>query len=381
MAGRLPQASVNYSYTGLSETPVMKSNGQRVPVSAKDQYHWDITIAQPLFTGFALSSKLGIAKLDVVIRQMEKDQTILTLARDVKIACYRLLLAEKLRMVSEDEVQALTAHRHDSDVFYRQGLIPLNDLLEADVALANAVQGLARANADVKKAKADLNTLLNRGVMNPIRLEDLDNAPPQSFKFDPLGRAALENRPELKALYSSAEQLGLAEKLAKSSWYPEISLAGHYEQNGDEPNAGSNDYANSHNSSISIQATWTFWDSGKTRAEIAQARHDLKALEATIRTVENQIHLEVQNAILECEVAWENIGTASKALEQARENWRLTNMRFQQQVDTSTDVLDARSFRTQADTNYFRALYGYLGALAELDRSTGRKPKAPYQTE
>jgi len=39
---------------------------------------------------------------------------------------------------------------------------------------------------------------------------------------------------------------------------------------------------------------------------------------------------------------------------------------------TLTDVLDARTFLSQTDTNYYQALYGYLTALAALDRATGK---------
>ncbi len=83
------------------------------------------------------------------------------------------------------------------------------------------------------------------------------------------------------------------------------------------------------------------------------------------------IRQEVRNTGLDCEVAKKNIATASKALDQAQENWRITNVQYQQQVATSTDVLDARTFLTQADTNYYNSVYGYLSAVAELNRVVG----------
>lgn len=46
---------------------------------------------------------------------------------------------------------------------------------------------------------------------------------------------------------------------------------------------------------------------------------------------------------------------------------------IKEQIATSTDVLDARNFLTQADTNYFRSMYGYLSAVAALERAVGRR--------
>ncbi len=79
---------------------------------------------------------------------------------------------------------------------------------------------------------------------------------------------------------------------------------------------------------------------------------------------------------LDCRVTVKNIDTAQKALAQARENWRITDLQYKEQAATSTDVLDARTFLTQADTNYYRAVYGYLDAVAGLDRTTGKRMAA-----
>jgi len=68
---------------------------------------------------------------------------------------------------------------------------------------------------------------------------------------------------------------------------------------------------------------------------------------------------------------YNHIQTAQKSLVQAKENWRITNLQYQQQMTTSTEVLDARTFLTQAETNYYGALYGYMISLAELERAVG----------
>ena len=86
-----------------------------------------------------------------------------------------------------------------------------------------------------------------------------------------------------------------------------------------------------------------------------------------------QVLEEIQSAYLDCQVALKNIETAEKALAQAHENWRITDLQYQQQAATSTDVLDARAFLTQADSNYYRAVYGYLDAVAGLERAVGEK--------
>jgi outer membrane protein TolC len=59
-------------------------------------------------------------------------------------------------------------------------------------------------------------------------------------------------------------------------------------------------------------------------------------------------------------------------VEQAREHFRITEHLYREQVVNSTEVLDARTALTQAETNYFEALYGCLNATADLERAIGR---------
>lgn len=379
-AALLPSVVASYGYTGLKETPVMKTASGTIDVAHRHQYNWAVTVIQPLFTGFALTSKLEIARLETQIQKLEKQQVMLDLTRDVKTACYKLLLAQKLFMVAEDEVAALTAHKKDAQLFYDQELIPKNDMLRSEVGLANSQQQLESNRAAVEKAKAQLNRLLNRPMTSNIQIMDIENTPEIKIGYDQYARQAIESRPIMQSVNLSLESLGFSEKIAKSGLYPEVSLSGGYMQDGDDLSASDNDYSNSHNAYIGISAIWTFWDWGKIRSDAAAVNHEARALISGIESLANQIRQEVRNASLDCEVAKKNIDTASRALNQAVENWRITNVQYQQQVATSTDVLDARTFVSQADTNYYNSLYGYLNAVAELNRVVGKDITTGYNS-
>jgi len=61
------------------------------------------------------------------------------------------------------------------------------------------------------------------------------------------------------------------------------------------------------------------------------------------------------------------------ALKQAKENYRITDLQYKEQVTTSTEVLDARTLLSQSEANYYGALYGYFDALARLERTVGKR--------
>jgi len=68
-----------------------------------------------------------------------------------------------------------------------------------------------------------------------------------------------------------------------------------------------------------------------------------------------------------------NITTIETAIEQAKENARINEERYQEQVATSTDVLTAQTLLFRTMNNYYRALYDFQIAKASLHREMGQE--------
>ena len=365
----LPKGVTMYSYTGLDQAPVMKQAGNTMQIAHQNQFHWEIALVQPLFTGFARVLGIEQIKLREQYVREETRMAVLDLTRSVKEACYTFLVARKTTSVSRDEVAALRAHAKDAKRFYEQGLIARNDLLKSEVGLAAAVQQAERADADEKIAASMVNSLLNRDAEEAVDLSDIAVTPEHAPAFDPLFESALANRPVLMLLKNTVNQIEVGERLAKSPRYPQVNLVAGYARDGDRPDTAENDHSNTENASISVEVSWTFFQWGKTDADVANARQERQATLHYIRDIENKIRFEVRQALLDLEVARKNISTAETALAQAEENYRITDRQYRQQVVNSSEVLDARAYLTQAEKNRCGSVYGYLSALARLDRA------------
>jgi outer membrane protein len=57
--------------------------------------------------------------------------------------------------------------------------------------------------------------------------------------------------------------------------------------------------------------------------------------------------------------------------EQAEENFRINTERYREQVETSTDVIDARTLLSRAKSDYYNTLGDFNISHAWLERSTG----------
>ena len=368
----LPRFSTSYAYTSREDNPYAIFNGTKVLVGARDDFAWDLTLDQPIFTGFALSAKTRMAELGVKISEVDRQLAILDLTERVRLAYYRIFQQKQLLQVAEDTVTQLAAHEKDASQFFDQGLIPYNDLLKSQVALSTAKQDRLQARSEVEMAVARLNTLLRLPMEQPTEIVDPNATPGSLPDLAPLVKEAKTNRPESRALQFALDKSEQLVRLAKSSYYPEVNLEGRYVRNGEDPAATNNDYANDHNASIGVKATWTFFEWGRKRAQVNSRLHAHDAMAAQLEQLKDTIGLQVKQSWLHLKVSLANIETSEEARKQAEENFRITRLQYQKSLATSSDVLDARTMLSQAEANASNNVYGCLSARAELDRAVGR---------
>ena len=66
------------------------------------------------------------------------------------------------------------------------------------------------------------------------------------------------------------------------------------------------------------------------------------------------------------------MAVSEQALKQSEENFRVSQIRYKEQLGSSNDVLDAQDLLTQTLIDRVSALSRYLTAIAELDLALGK---------
>jgi len=312
-----------------------------------------------------------IASLGVDTAKIQKEAAIQDLVLNVKEAYFGILKAEKLENVAKQAVEQLKANLVVSQAFYDEGIIAKNDLLQTEVQMAQARQNLIKAKNGVEITKSLFNKLLRRGLNQRVKIKDILDYYPISLLLDQCIEKAGQNRPEIKEVSLNVMSAEKAIDLAKSSYYPSVTLVGNYQREADDILLGSGPGEDPDNWTITLKGEWTFWEWRKKRHNVAAARAKLAKANYILNEIKDNIQLEVKEAYLSLREAEKNIQVAKKAVVQAEENFRMNEERYKQQVATSTDVLDALTLLTQARTNYFNALSEHNIAWARLERAMG----------
>lgn len=372
-----PKLSTSYGYTRLSETPTIDlelpppAGPAEFPVGTRDNYQWKGTVTQPLFTGFALISSYDLAKLGIDQARLEAELEKLDLALQVKEAYFGILKADKALDVARKAVAALESHVKVARNFYDVGMIPVNELLKAEVELSNARHDLVRARNGAQLARASFNRILSRPIEAPVQVEDILVYREVRCELQDYLPKALKNRPEIKTLDLAIVQTDQQIRLEKSKLYPEVAFTYDYIKEGDDMGVSGDEYHDASRWEATVGLTWTFWEWGKTHYAMKEKRSLKKQLLHQKKALEDTILLDVKNALLDLELAREDIPTTKKAVEQAEENLRVSEERYKVQATTSTEVLDAQTLLTRARSNYYDALYNHNLAKARLKRAIG----------
>jgi outer membrane protein len=377
----LPKLSTSYTYTRLDNDTVNDATYTTYPypsfspreVSPLDTntYQFNITVTQPLFTGWRLTILREIASLGVDTAKIQKETAIQDLVLNVKGAYFGILKAGKLENVARQSVELLEAQLRVSQAFYDEGIIAKNDLLQTEVQMAQARQNLIKAENGLEIAKSLFNKLLRRELNQGVNIKDILDYYPIRLLLDQCMEKAGQNRPEIQEVSLNIMSAEKAIGLSKSSYYPSVTLIGNYQRENDDMLLDSSPGEDPDNWTITLKGEWTFWEWRKKRHDVAAARAKLAKANYILKEIKDNIQLEVKEAYLSLREAEKNIQVAKKAVVQAEENFRMNEERYKQQVATSTDVLDALTLLTQARTNYFNALSEHNTAWARLERAMG----------
>ena len=375
----LPTLNARYGYI-RRDNPTTQAlggaDGEIIDVltQPEDEYNFVTSFNQPIFTGFALLNQYKIASMGLDVAKYLEKITRQDVILDAKNAYYSVLKTQKLVDVARDTVRQIAAQKDVAENMYRVGMSPLNDLLQSQVQLANAKQRLITAQNTMEITKSQFNTLLRRPVNSPVDIADILDYTPFEYDIDYCLAQAEANREEIQVADLEVQIAQKDYNLSQRDYYPTVNLTGTLTHRGTDWDVnGGEGIGDDKFWDIRATASWNFWEWGRTTYGVREKLSRLAQAKSRKEEILDNIDLGVKEAYLRTIESEQNIITIEKAIEQAKENLRITEERFKEQVSTQTDVLVAQTLETDTMTNYYNALYDYKVAKAVLYRTIGQE--------
>jgi len=356
---RTPQTALAGSYTRTQQQPN--------PAIDPNIYSAGLNVTYPLSTGGRLEAQEALARANLQGAQATYDRTRQQLVFGARQLYLQGLLAAENVAAARRALNAANESLRVARARFGAGAASQFDVLQGEVAVANAEQTMVQAQAGVASAQASLNATLNLPQDTSLELTDTLTPQPVTTTLDAAIALGLRDRSDLLALQSRivAAQAGIA--LASSGTQPTVGLGAGY---GVSNASGQAPFVYGI-WSVTLSATMAVFDGGITEAKVREAQYQVDQLKTREAQTKQQIELDVRLAWLGLDQAAGRLAAATKAVEQGRESSRLAAARYSAGVGTQLELLSAQSALAQAELSLAAARFDQNVARIQLILATG----------
>lgn len=362
-SGYLPRIDFQGGYTAQQAPQSISLEARSIETQEPDFGFFSASLYQTLYdfgrTGARYDRSLALREASRFSYQSLKQDLFL----QTVTSYFRILQGQKFLRAADEEVTQMTDHLRIAKNLFEQGVVTRNDLLQAEVRLAGSRQRRLEAANRLENAWLDLNNQIGEP---PLSRKDLvEETRIDLAELDRPAEEAITERPELKGQRKFLEGSELEVKESRTGYYPELfsKLSVDYVQNDKVKEQAI--------MAATVGLKINIFDGFATTARYRQAIQNRARAEEQLLKMQSDILLEYRTAVNDARVAKERIAVTETSIRQGEENLRINKDRYQEQVGTATDVIDAQTLLTQIRTDYFQAVFDYEVALARVKRAQG----------
>jgi outer membrane protein TolC len=306
------------------------------------------------------------ARLAGDVAQLQTDRAYQTVANEVAVAYYNVLRSQALRRTTQDALRRADEELADARKRQREGVIEREVVLRVEVQRSETLQADHAATEAEFVALAALNLAIGLKCNQPVRVLEPPEPQPMAISLADCLETAVRERREFNVVRSTVEIAVQGTRVARAEFAPKVIAAGNVFDFMQQHNDGRVDFRLGF-----IRLEWTLFEGGRRIAATRVAQAQVRQAMAQAESIADQIAFQVNEAYHEAVTAWVGIADARPAVEQARENYRLVQLRLREGAATPTEIADAQASLTRAEQNLLNARYNYLIAMDRLQYAMG----------
>jgi outer membrane protein len=363
----LPEMGTSFRYSAFN-TPVLPG-GSFVPASlSTGVFNFMIAEAGVQYTIADFGRRAG--HYGQAVHQARRQDLALararqTIAFEVAQAYFRLLAAKAALQVREQAMRDAEKILADTKARREGGVAEREAVLRAEVELSLSRQYLLSAYQAVRDSEAGLNVVMGRQPLDPLQVANVLSQPAFELSIEACLQLAIADRREIGMAREAVAEANHGVQAARGERLPKVYVRG------TALRADSSGPLNGFVEGIGIHVDQPLYAGGRHRGEVRFNEAQVAAALAGLQVIVDNVSLQVAVAFQAIETDRQRIQLAQTSVRQARENLRLTTVRYQNGNATPTDIVDAQTALVQTETSYYTAVYGYLEGLARLEYALG----------
>lgn len=328
-------------------------------------------VTMPIFSGFKLKNSI---KASENLYSAEKSNAEYTTSQTIlKVVEYYgdLYKAERSVELLKESLKSSNERVKEFTDKEQNGLIARNDLLKAQLQVSKTQLSLDQAEKNVRMLNYELVTLLKMPEGTEIEISP-DNIDKDLFSKTVRTEAdALQSRKDLEAVRFDKKAADAQIKVAKSGYYPSLSLTGGYVA------LDLQNVVNVTNAmNIGVGLSYNLSSIFKNGKEVKAAKSRAKELQQQEAILTDAIKTQITEAREDYELSLKQDAVYAEAVKQADENYRIVKDKYDNGLSDTNDLLEAdvedlsaKINQTYAKANVILKYYEWLEASGQLTES------------
>ena len=364
-------------------------------------------LSQPLLKNFGTKisrREIMVAKNNLGVSEENLRNTLIATVYSVESAYWNLVYSIENLEVRKQSLQLAKDLLEKNQRSVEVGTLAPMEVLSARAEVATREADLITAETSIKGNEDALRLLLNISEAESQGLaalvpKDKPTYVPREVKFEEAIAAAIQNRPDLEIAQIGLETDKLNLSYAKNQALPDLSLSASYSSPGIDgtrifyvgnPLDGIVDYTLPGDISGALKQTMKFtypnWNLGLTlslplsnffgRANLAQARLNMRQAMLEIENQKEQVYIEIKNAVRTVEANYKRILAYTTARELAEQKLAAEEEKRRVGMSTNYMVLSYQRDLANARISELNAIISYNVSLASLEKAMGTNLKS-----
>jgi outer membrane protein TolC len=340
-------------------------------IGQKNNVLMSFSMLQPIYTGGKIRAQYRMARQMEQMAGYGRQRTRNELLLEAESFFWQLITLQEKRELALQYVKMLESLVKDMDHYLEEGLVNVNDLLKARIALQEAELEVFRAENGIFQVSMALCRITGMPLTRKITAAEDLQFQEEELLLEDLWYSGLENRPEVKLAAGQASLAAATADLAQGARLPDVALSASWLAANPNPWRGlekefGQDWV------VGITFTMPVFHWGERRNMHQAAIHEKNAMMLKLEDTHDLIRIDITRAYTDYMEALKMRDVKKLSLEQAQENLSLARDSFEEGMLRATGLLEAQTLWQQAATDYLESRANVRTKHASLQKAIGK---------
>lgn len=357
--------------------------------------NYGLSTSVNLFSGFRKKHQIEKGKIDLQADLLDIETAKENLALNITSFYLNILYAQEQLQVAKDNLKTTTKQQERIQILVDAGKKPRGDLLEQQSQVAKNESSIVEAENRLSLAYLDLYQALDIPAEQAFLIKspdvsNLNDANKTLLSYSDKYSSIIAKRPSMQSLEYKIKSAEKNISIAKSGYYPSISLSanigsGYSNQNynfGKDPNdmtklirtnrkSFGDQYEENLSKSWGLNLSIPIFTKFQNRTTVRNAKLQLEDVRLQQQVEKNRLYKELQQAYTNALAAVKKYEAQRKALTSLEETFRYVEEKYQLGMLSNFDYNESLNNLTASKSNMLQAKYEYIFRTKILEFYSG----------